>query len=338
MDQARHDQGQALGAPAASPASSPHRVRISTEAFAPRDRFDAWREEVALRVARVDVDTPDRTDFFADIDYLDLPRLSVTNLRIAPARLSRSPDLMRDGDDRFVFMLSMNGAARACFKDREIPLACGTGMWTRKDMRGGFLSETPQTSYSLRIDQETMRELTAWPDAVALRRIEPRDPAMGLLRAYVHALMSGETRFDPALLKLADGQLLDLVAHLVNPFGERARADPYGGIKAARFRAVLREIERNAALPELSVEQVARRLGISTRYVQRLLEGAGLSFSTYLREVRLASAHMLLRDPRSAHLRITDICEAAGFGDLSHFNRAFRLRYGCTPTDVRLAK
>jgi AraC-like DNA-binding protein len=28
---------------------------------------------------------------------------------------------------------------------------------------------------------------------------------------------------------------------------------------------------------------------------------------------------------------------AAGFGDLSHFNRSFRRRYGATPSDVRAA-
>jgi AraC-like DNA-binding protein len=28
---------------------------------------------------------------------------------------------------------------------------------------------------------------------------------------------------------------------------------------------------------------------------------------------------------------------AAGFGDLSHFHRSFRRRYGATPSDVRAA-
>jgi AraC-like DNA-binding protein len=50
---------------------------------------------------------------------------------------------------------------------------------------------------------------------------------------------------------------------------------------------------------------------------------------------RLAYAHRLLADPRSAHRRISDIAFEAGFGDLSRFNKAFRRQYGVTPSDVR---
>jgi AraC-like DNA-binding protein len=33
--------------------------------------------------------------------------------------------------------------------------------------------------------------------------------------------------------------------------------------------------------------------------------------------------------------RIIDIALACGFADISYFNRAFRARYGVTPSDVR---
>jgi len=42
-----------------------------------------------------------------------------------------------------------------------------------------------------------------------------------------------------------------------------------------------------------------------------------------------------LSDPRLAEQTISTIAYEAGFGDLSHFNRAFRRRYGETPSDVR---
>ena len=45
----------------------------------------------------------------------------------------------------------------------------------------------------------------------------------------------------------------------------------------------------------------------------------------------------MLVDPSFAHLRVIDIVLAAGFGDVSHFNRLFRRRYGETPSDVRAA-
>jgi transcriptional regulator GlxA family with amidase domain len=43
----------------------------------------------------------------------------------------------------------------------------------------------------------------------------------------------------------------------------------------------------------------------------------------------------MLSDPRSAHLRIIDIALATGFGDVSHFNRLFRRRFGDSPSGLR---
>ena len=43
----------------------------------------------------------------------------------------------------------------------------------------------------------------------------------------------------------------------------------------------------------------------------------------------------MLSDPRLAERTISAIAYDAGFGDLSHFNRAFHRRYGETPSDVR---
>ena len=50
---------------------------------------------------------------------------------------------------------------------------------------------------------------------------------------------------------------------------------------------------------------------------------------------RLAHAHRLLIDPRHARQSIGGIAYSCGFGDLSHFNHAFRRRYGATPSEVR---
>jgi AraC-like DNA-binding protein len=45
----------------------------------------------------------------------------------------------------------------------------------------------------------------------------------------------------------------------------------------------------------------------------------------------------MLGDPSFAERTISAIAYESGFGDLSHFNRAFRRRYGESPTDVRSA-
>jgi len=52
-------------------------------------------------------------------------------------------------------------------------------------------------------------------------------------------------------------------------------------------------------------------------------------------EQRLERAHRLLSDPKLSDRTLTSIAFAAGFNDLSYFNRTFRRRYHATPSDVR---
>ena len=66
-----------------------------------------------------------------------------------------------------------------------------------------------------------------------------------------------------------------------------------------------------------------------------LFDGEGTTFSQFVLVERLAHAHRLLIDPSYAHQSIGAIAYASGFGDLSHFNHAFRRRYMTTPSEVR---
>ena len=50
---------------------------------------------------------------------------------------------------------------------------------------------------------------------------------------------------------------------------------------------------------------------------------------------RLRRAGHLLADPRMTGRAIGAIAFDVGFGDLSTFNRNFRRRFGCTPTELR---
>lgn len=99
--------------------------------------------------------------------------------------------------------------------------------------------------------------------------------------------------------------------------------------------AILRAIESHSTDPNLSAITVAKMLGITPRYVHLLLEETGKSFTHHVLERRLDRAAVLLRDPRWHYRRIAEIAAEAGFADLSYFNRAFRRRFGATPSAMR---
>nr|WP_305121255.1 DNA-3-methyladenine glycosylase 2 [Microbulbifer elongatus] len=83
----------------------------------------------------------------------------------------------------------------------------------------------------------------------------------------------------------------------------------------------------------LSVEQLAARLGITSRYLRKLFsEHVGLSPLQVWQTERALFAFGLLRD---TSLPVGDIAFAAGFNSLRRFNGVFKEIYQRTPSEVR---
>jgi AraC-like DNA-binding protein len=138
-----------------------------------------------------------------------------------------------------------------------------------------------------------------------------------------------------ATAALADQQLSELIAHLFDPTADIVRGERFGGIKAARLEAIIAGINRHLVNPDLSPAWLGAKLGISERYVHRLMSKAGLGFTRAVREKRLERARLMLQARGARNRPIVDIAYAAGFNDLANFNRVFRQHFGRTPSEVR---
>jgi AraC-like DNA-binding protein len=158
------------------------------------------------------------------------------------------------------------------------------------------------------------------------------DPAVRLLDGYLGTLFALGRDCDPALATM---HIRDLALNALGVRGDVQALVRERGVNAARQSAVLEAIRRRADEPGLDPAQVAQAMGVSVRYLHRLLEPTGRSFSQHLLEQRLQRAIERLRDP-TCHLGIADIARACGFADISHFNRSFRRAFGDTPYGVRV--
>jgi AraC-like DNA-binding protein len=101
---------------------------------------------------------------------------------------------------------------------------------------------------------------------------------------------------------------------------------------ARRVRAALHE-----GLPSglVGMEDVARRLALSKRTLQRRLEAEGTNFQAVLRETREALARHYLE---KTLLPIAEVAFLLGFDEQNSFYRAFRVWTGATPDSVRQAR
>jgi AraC-like DNA-binding protein len=106
------------------------------------------------------------------------------------------------------------------------------------------------------------------------------------------------------------------------------------GKNAIALRAT-QAIELRLSDPDLSPGGVAEHLGISLRYLQKLFEDAGENANHYIRRRRLERSHQDLADPLYQGLSIAEISYRWGFSDSAYFSRAFKDRYGMSPSQHR---
>lgn len=99
-----------------------------------------------------------------------------------------------------------------------------------------------------------------------------------------------------------------------------------------RVRRALLMMEQNLATP-LPIAQIASRLDVSTRQLERLFDGAlGQKPSTLYRVLRLRYARWLLENTTRS---VTEIALDAGFADCAHFSRQFKSLHSVSPSEVR---
>jgi AraC-like DNA-binding protein len=95
---------------------------------------------------------------------------------------------------------------------------------------------------------------------------------------------------------------------------------------------MLMHVREHLADPNLQVGQLARRHHVSVSHVYTMFERIGTTPGAYLREQRLLAAQAMLSDPRYGRIATSDIAAAVGFLEPRTFLRAFRRRYGMTPS------
>jgi AraC-like DNA-binding protein len=311
-------------------------LRFSTADLPEGERLPFWREFFAREIVHADVEPQADCSLQAEAIVLELPRLGVLWTKETPMRYSRSRSQAADGDDSVVVLIRKNGFSTLSQGGREVSLGMGDGV--------AFLGAEPACATVSEVEclavVSPRAVLTPMLGDVASRTMRhiPRNcEALRLLSAYAEVLRENFGLTAPELRHVVATHMHDLVAMALGPTRDGAELANKRGLRAARRKAIVADMLASAGDLDLTATTMARRHGFSPRYIHKLFEAEGSTFSELLLTVRLVRAHHMLTDPRFASLPITAIALSSAFGDLSHFNHTFRRRFGATPTEVRHA-
>ncbi|MGC7403017.1 acetamidase/formamidase family protein [Pandoraea pneumonica] len=307
------------------------RAHFSTESYAHDQRGPAWQAK--LLDARLHFRSP------ALVQPLHGTLISHrTPAGIEVSVIAATPQVVsaRAGGERgYLLIMLLDGQAELSGSVIDEPLSAGEIVCIPGMENVDFVARTPFRIVTLHIRHALIAPRLANAPLVGTCKLPPSVGGLfgGLLRTLADQL-DAMPEPDAHALEPVEGVLLELLASAL------ASAKPHSasGLSSSRstvFARICHRIQARLAEPDLSLTAIANDEHVSDRYLRKLFEDSGHSFSTYLRNSRLERCHADLANPAYDQLAVSDICYRWGFNDPSYFSQAFRERFGVSPKAYR---
>lgn len=306
-------------------------ILVDTNLVSPEERVGYWRNALErLFEAQVRIDPRPHPGFHARLAIHRIDRVSLLEGTGAPMAFS-------------------TGASPAAAE--IVALAAPGGCVTvRQDGRECILSAREICLYSSRLPLEL--DLTAPAQIVAmsvpeqefidlfpqgrqalLKTIPGDSGAPALFVDHANALVRRRDSLDPASARA----IADSIIHLLGAVACFAVVDnPYCAHRTReKIERVLRFARANLRDPELGVDVIARAVHLSPRQVHRLFASEPMSLMQWVLAQRLENCRRELAQRHETRRSISEIAYEWGFSDQAHFSRAFRKRFGRSPSEIR---
>lgn len=311
------------------------RAIIDLEELPVTDRIDILRERMLRAPVPLVLDPHPHERLVVRSRVADIGRIHVLCTKAQGGDVLRTAALAR-ADTRPSLMVSVvdHGVASITRGDRVTTLQAGDiGLYTTSDpYRLSFSAGAERLTYQLPLDELHLpgRLLRDQLD-VAVR---PDTAITAAVSSFLRSTARCAPRASAGELSALETPTMDLVRLLLT----RVVPDTRLG-RAVRQASLAVRIEEHVKSrlgdPELSARSIAECFAISERYVYLVLARRGIDLGDAIRRNRLDAAARLLENPAHAHLTIASVAHRCGFADHSHFSRAFRLRFGTSPSEWR---
>lgn len=247
-------------------------------------------------------------------------------------RTFRDSRLTKDGDESVSLVYPVGSIITVSHLDQDRRLSSGEASFLRHDAVGEIGSKRDCSFVAIVLSPALLQRDRMLNDGVIARPLSDDLPALKLLKSYVALLSARPLPLQNDIAVSAVQHIADLIRIAASESPEIRLEAEAASVANARLEVALAYVRREFRRPDLSVATVAQAQGISTRYMQKLLERSGIRFSDQVNEYKLNAAYEMLVDRKNP---IADIAFASGFSDISYFNRLFKRRFDATPSAVR---
>jgi AraC-like DNA-binding protein len=304
-------------------------LKLSTSDIPRLDRAAWLREVICREYANVEVTSPTPMVLSQDLTIYpwDKLRLSIINSSAIGLERSREPRL--SSQDAYFAVVLLAGGYVLEQGRKEVRLQPGD--LTIYDATKTHRIHCPGDFAKLivSIPRPLFRERIAGLEYCTALRIPGTEGVGAMVSNFIRSAGRHAPELAPHEFAALSDHALDLLTLAV------------GSVRPARFslsRSRVGAMCRVKALIEegladfgLTPDVVARRAGLSARYINELFNDEGTSLMRYVWKRRLENCRKDMWDPRRAGDQLSNIAFRWGFSDTSHFSRAFKHEFGCSP-------
>jgi len=307
-------------------------LRFTTESYAETDRLRAWSEALDRLGLRGGVT---RAAARSSHGIIKSRKSSSGFELIALAAFPQTIELKVDGADSLVIVLHLDGDVSLVADGVRERVATGDIIYasSREEALLSFTSDF--RAFVIRVPRSAINARLLTPFSLRAGRLLG-DAGIGhVFSGFLRSIAESVETLSLDELRPLE---LALAEFLVASLAGNDKEGSFSGLtpsQAALFSRVCRTIEGNLADPDLGLTSIAKDERVSPRYLQKLFEAVGQSFSTYLRSRRLERCRADLVNPLYEKVSIADVCFRWGFNDPAYFSRAFREQYGASPRTFR---
>ena len=293
--------------------------------------YEAWREVTCRAFCGVDIQPSEGEAIDCRLRIDPIGALVLAAPSGLSAQFSRTREILGDGCDDLVLVEAQWGRVPLLQGDKVIEMQGGQLCLTDMSVLGS-ISHGPRGGFrTLRIPRQALLAAAPRAEDHLSIAVSDNDVLRETISGYQTLCASQAPCLDAAGQHLMAQHLVDLVALLFTT--RKGPGEP--GRASAQLDLIRADALRDLGNPALALANLVRRHGLSERQAQRLFEQSENTFTEFVIEQRLLLARKLVTDPTQRHRKISDVAHMSGFSDLSYFNRAFRKRFGVSPTEMR---
>jgi AraC-like DNA-binding protein len=313
------------------------KLRISTEDMRARDRIPFWIDQVCAHLVEVEcARVGDAEGFHGSVEKLDLHGMEIAQIRASAQTVRRTSALANSTEAETLLVNIQRHGSGSVRQDGRLTVL----------EPGDFAVYSSARPYELSFDREfgqtvLMMPATAVPaiwsdlDRVSAVKVPGSSDAAQILLSLVDSACRATEAIPPALsTSLADTirhALHASVAPLASTAAQEAHLERY---HLERIRGVVRA---RLGDPDLDAQAIAVAVNLSVSHVHRLFRRQPQTLMGFVWSTRLEACHRVLVGHHAEGRSIGQIAFLHGFNDFSHFSRAYRRRFGMSPSESRAA-